>query len=513
MPKNKRQKVLVATLLIVVTFIALSTNNTFYLVAPAEETNRNSTAVQPLGFKPVNNFIVMSQIHRKPYIFEPRFITRNRTIPTATYRIVNKLDEYFVVTRALVDNSSRIIKYLTLPRRLVLPDIGVMEKVDNISTTTQSINYNDKNILTSLASPSIEVICDAPPYWERGTTIKTTVFIQNIGFAPYSFNGYISVIIQDEYIERRDEREHYIHNDVYTAIKTSFTLRRFQFEVFTIYVDIPPDTPVGLKSVVVTLGSQPGIGATFNMGYKFVQKYYHTELDNYKDDPYKNWLTYYEDELTPHEVVLNECETGDLGEGPLWHPTNLDVIKFAGKAGDVPYIDATVYEVGMHATSWVNQHFIYTKSLWYQGEEYRFDDYTYPDIEQIELCYNMNTGFFYGVCDEYATMLVSFMRALNIPARQIYLFGSPCHDIAELWIGNTWIHADPTENAYDTPSCYCNNGWYITDSFVVITVVDRDDDGLYDPGSFKYDVFWRNQSSFERLVAHYTGPNNYVCKN
>ena len=505
--KNKKQKIVIAMFLIAVICTTLFASSAFYWVPFTERTNKKSTSVHPMAF------MAMSQNRKKIALFEPSLIIKNQTSPTSIYRVVNEYGKYFVVTRALVINDSKIIKYVSLPEQLMLPDIGEMEKVDKSSTSAQSIGYNKNDARqVQLASSSIEVTCYAPLSWERNTTIKTTVYIQNTGFFTFSFNGYISVIIQDEYVERGGGHEHYIHTDTYADVPANFTLHRFGFYICDIYVHIPADTPVGLKSIVVTLGSQPCTGATFNMGYQFVQKYYHTELDNYREEPYKNWLSYYPSPDIgdiSHQLILNECETGDLGEGPLWHPADLDVIKFAGKAGDAPYIDTTVYEVGKNATSWVYQHFIYyDHTLVHNGKEYNFVDYTYTDLQQIDLYYEMGTGYFYGVCDEYATMFVSFMRALNIPARQLFLYAVFYHDIAEVWVGNTWIHSDPTKGIYDDPTNTFYNNLAIYSIYVVITALDRNNDGLYN-SSFYYNLWCHDQIGLERLVAKYTGPNDY----
>ena len=67
-----------------------------------------------------------------------------------------------------------------------------------------------------------------------------------------------------------------------------------------------------------------------------------------------------------------------------------------------------------------------------------------------------------GVCDEFATMDVSFSRSLGIPSRFLgitwvnetgYSYG---HAILENRIGNAWVHSDPTWNSFNNPQVYKN---------------------------------------------------------
>ncbi|ADN36535.1 transglutaminase domain protein [Methanolacinia petrolearia DSM 11571] len=68
-----------------------------------------------------------------------------------------------------------------------------------------------------------------------------------------------------------------------------------------------------------------------------------------------------------------------------------------------------------------------------------------------------------GVCDEHATMDVTFSRSLGIPSRFLGITwlnetGSCIgHAILENWDGNSWIHSDPTWNSFNNPQIY-NHG-------------------------------------------------------
>jgi transglutaminase-like putative cysteine protease len=67
-----------------------------------------------------------------------------------------------------------------------------------------------------------------------------------------------------------------------------------------------------------------------------------------------------------------------------------------------------------------------------------------------------------GVCDEYATMDVTFSRSLGIPSRFLGItwvnqtgstFG---HAILENRIGGAWVHSDPTWSSFNNPQVYKN---------------------------------------------------------
>lgn len=73
--------------------------------------------------------------------------------------------------------------------------------------------------------------------------------------------------------------------------------------------------------------------------------------------------------------------------------------------------------------------------------------------------YIKNHGY-EGVCDEYATMDITFSRSLGIPSRFLgitwknesgYTFG---HGILEHYIGGTWVHSDPTWKIFNNPQIY-----------------------------------------------------------
>jgi len=65
-----------------------------------------------------------------------------------------------------------------------------------------------------------------------------------------------------------------------------------------------------------------------------------------------------------------------------------------------------------------------------------------------------------GVCDEFATLDVSFSRSLGIPSRFLgitWVNETGCaygHAILENRISGRWVHSDPTWNSFDDPQVY-----------------------------------------------------------
>jgi transglutaminase superfamily protein len=77
--------------------------------------------------------------------------------------------------------------------------------------------------------------------------------------------------------------------------------------------------------------------------------------------------------------------------------------------------------------------------------------FTWPDdlIDQ-------KTG---GVCDERAVMAVSWLRAVKIPARLVYLyFESGDHTCIEFYDGKRWVQADPESATVDDRRIYARWG-------------------------------------------------------
>ncbi len=103
--------------------------------------------------------------------------------------------------------------------------------------------------------------------------------------------------------------------------------------------------------------------------------------------------------------------------------------------------------------------------------------------------YSSCDGRYHGVCDEYAVLFISFARAVNIPARQIYVHTDSAdgHEFAEIWDGSKWVHADPTWNKYDDPGIYRENGLFIEYVKIYAGANDsKDSDDTYGDGI----IYW-----------------------
>jgi hypothetical protein len=116
------------------------------------------------------------------------------------------------------------------------------------------------------------------------------------------------------------------------------------------------------------------------------------------------------------------------------------------------------------------------------------------------------TGLYHGICDEYAVIAVSYLRALGVPARIIIItwntnlllngvvFDKGAHAAVEYFDGTEWRHLDPTYGFARAPETYRNAGR----KDVRVMIVDQPDDrrssgmsfGLNDPaGDGKLNVY------------------------
>jgi transglutaminase-like putative cysteine protease len=83
-----------------------------------------------------------------------------------------------------------------------------------------------------------------------------------------------------------------------------------------------------------------------------------------------------------------------------------------------------------------------------------------------------------GICDEYAVLYGSYLRALGIPTRRIGAFFtvgeiSSAHQFNEFWDGSTWVHADASGPLFSNPRYYADNrGWNI---YAIMAAYGADD--------------------------------------
>lgn len=136
-------------------------------------------------------------------------------------------------------------------------------------------------------------------------------------------------------------------------------------------------------------------------------------------------------------------------------------------------------------------------------------------------------------------MYISFLRALNIPARYLIItfikennqgnLRNSSHVFAEVWVEVpqsewcTWMHVDPTWNVYNNPHAYINSQdiikiwnvaiWYGADDTISPKDIRQDDLLLATNVSIIKALPYRNPSDgimeadFEGI--QYTGPNDY----
>lgn len=181
---------------------------------------------------------------------------------------------------------------------------------------------------------------------------------------------------------------------------------------------------------------------------------------------------------------------------------------------------------------WVHDHFKYDPStvlFEYNGLKYTFKNLTAADLYTLNHVFS--DGKYHGVCDEYATLYVSFMRALNVPARYMIISlhevdgNFTAHAFAEVWVNDPsgseyfWMHADPTWNTYDNPSAYKDDPRY--DEVIAVAVWQEAYDSYSDWDIFKGDLLLANKVDPSNAMPYnkksdfgtglpYNGPNNYT---
>ncbi len=117
-----------------------------------------------------------------------------------------------------------------------------------------------------------------------------------------------------------------------------------------------------------------------------------------------------------------------------------------------------------------------------------------------------------GICDEFAVVLISFERAMGIPARYLIgqISGGGAHAWAEVFVNGRWVHADATWNAFDNP-----RGYPFSYSSVKIYTQSNDNkhnststdsaDGSNINGRLNPLLDWD-------YIIYYDGPNSYIME-
>ncbi len=343
---------------------------------------------------------------------------------------VDHNDEYTTISIPLDNGSIKLHVYQNQKGSTYLTTEKVKIKINNsikqgkpdselnIASTEQGIGISSTNVIASWI--------EAPAYWDRGTTITIKV-----GFKIYLRYTYTATItvkseIYDKYLK---QLYFYEKKEASSQKTTTISLR----PRVTKYVYVPVSigyTTVGLKKIIVKVTRD--LQYNFNEGYNYVQRFNRNEFN-------------------PSQLPSYAYELSDI-----YHFNKWSIIRKAGEAVD--YWDETMtsaYRTAKKLNSWIHDSFQYTDT-----DEFR--DLTWGD-ERIMETYD---GKYHGVCDEYAVLFISFARAVNIPARQIYIEGFyegkwQGHAFAEIWEGSKWVHADSTWNIYDFPQIYKLSGYSI----------------------------------------------------
>lgn len=107
-----------------------------------------------------------------------------------------------------------------------------------------------------------------------------------------------------------------------------------------------------------------------------------------------------------------------------------------------------------------------------------------------------------GVCDEFATMDVSFSRSLGIPSRFLGITwvnetGSTIgHGILENWINDRWVHSDPTWKSFNNSQVYKNGN----NTHIDLTKYTDADDSRY-----MVDPYGDGLLRYEDMVSQHLG--------
>ncbi|MEQ9714505.1 MAG: transglutaminase-like domain-containing protein [Candidatus Asgardarchaeum sp.] len=325
-------------------------------------------------------------------------------------------------------------KYYVYEEPIQLPNKMTLSDFEEYLTT-------DSNVMSS---GYIDVYVYAPAYWSRFQTITVKIKVVNNMPFPYTFIGYARAFVKDKYLDGDTN-----YNDWEWVTESSgsahisFKLNPGRYKWIYVQVSIGC-TSVGLKKIVAGL-DLIDFQLYVDKGYNFVQRF--NKAYDY-----------------PPPTLVNQNE--DVFEqNDLIHPTYWSVIKKAGEATDSPYIHQncidTPFESGEKVLHWVNSHFTPDSEsilFTYNSKKYTFFNVTAADI--WTLAHIFSDGKYHGICDEYTTLYVAFMRSLNVPTRYIvvdfFMIGG--HAFAEIWAKDpnktyfSWIHADPAFNEFNNPS-------------------------------------------------------------
>ena len=189
---------------------------------------------------------------------------------------------------------------------------------------------------------------------------------------------------------------------------------------------------------------------------------------------------------------LSDPDNGtNLNTSDIYHFPLNEGYKIISEAANAADNTTTPYETANKIRTYVN------KTMHYDEEGYLNGEYTASDLWIVN--HTNATGNYIGVCDEYATLFNAFSRSLGIPSKQYYMNmtnssgNKTAHEIAEIWDGQEWVHADPTFNSFDNPRIYTLTNF---SNMYFWNMKNADDDrGTSDPAGDGLLNFWLD---FER---------------
>jgi Transglutaminase-like enzymes, putative cysteine proteases len=327
------------------------------------------------------------------------------------------------------DISSNMIETIYLEKYPMTLDIesfdegNVMKMSSTISYDLNQSSSDKRTISTTATVPNViitNVNCDWS--WVQNEIALQTITIHNYGTT--TAKGAISIVSLDE-------------NQGYVLFYENLVSGQDGTVTIPFYVD---------KNTFPTVGEKPiSIRAYVQSGEYFYLTSAPTisvpMVEMYSNEPGE-----LED---PDDGVSLELD--DLN-----HHDQYEIARRAASAGDGT---STPYQTASAVLTQVHNDMNYNESI-------LSPLYTGADIWIIENGFN-------GICDEYAVLYESYLRALGIPTRRIGIFFTvnnlnTAHQFNELWDGSTWIHADSKGNLFSTPRRYTDVlGWDITQIFVV----------------------------------------------
>jgi len=330
------------------------------------------------------------------------------TDENGNYYIVGADD---VTLNIIEQRSKKSGAYPMLPNENIIAE--AMIAASNISLN-DDFSIKDSGIGMSESVPSV---------WTRGCTIAVRVTLTNFG----SSSAYLTVTFEgwDKYL--------------FTWYKEFSTSRNvivppYSYRTVWLYPTVPYKS-VGLKKAIVKTTGDAYI--VHDLGYNFVQKYNEGEMNL--------------DDIDPPQYIDDSQYYYELSD--RFHYTKWNIRKEAGYACDG---STDPFNTGYYIYLYVNDKMDYVDNSNTGGFKTDSDEWI------------INNGYI-GVCDEFATLLASFTKAISVPARIIHLSvdNAPSHALIEFWDRYHWIHADASHGRFNYPSYYRARGWIISHVYIV----------------------------------------------